>query len=370
MKYVSAVACLFFIGCTMNPVTMVSETTPRVASEEVSVATFAGGCFWCIEPAYQDLPGVIDAVVGYAGGSGEDATYKKISTGKTGHREAVQVTYDPGLVTYEELVDIFWEQIDPTDAYGQFSDQGRQYMTAIFWHDQSQKNVAEASKRSLADSKKFEDPIEVRILEYTTFFLAEEYHQDFYKKSSDHYKRYKKASGRADFIEENWAKEAAILFSNEEMEEKYEYTPEEIENMRENLDPLSYHVVVEGGTESPFENAYWDNKADGIYVDKVTGEALFSSTHKYDSGTGWPSFYRTLDVDSVTYHEDDSLGVTRTEIKSQSGESHLGHVFDDGPEEKGGQRFCTNSASLEFIPRDEMAARGYVEFLFLFENEN
>ena len=355
----------------MSDASINTEGIERVEKEsfsgEVLIATFAGGCFWCMEPAYQDHVGVIDAVVGYAGGSAADATYKKVTSKSTDHREAVQVTYDPTKVTYGELVDIFWRQIDPTDEGGQFADRGNQYTTAIFYHNESQKKIAERSIEELEKREKFEDPIATKIIPFTTFFPAEEYHQDFYKKSSDYYKKYKKGSGRKDFIDENWAREAALLFSSEEERDDYNYTDEEIEEMRNNLDPLSYHVVVEGGTESPFENAYWDNKADGIYVDKVTGEALFSSTHKYDSGTGWPSFYRTIQDDVVTYHDDNSLSETRTEIKSKTGESHLGHIFSDGPEEEGGQRFCTNSASLEFVPKEQMAERGYADFLYLFE---
>ncbi len=145
----------------------------------------------------------------------------------------------------------------------------------------------------------------------------------------------------------------------------YKYTDEEIAEMLKNLDPLAYHVVAENGTESPFNNKYWDNKAEGIYVDVVTKKPLFSSTHKYDSGTGWPSFWRTIDDDSVTLHEDNSLSTTRTEVRSDAG--HVGHVFDDGPAEEGGRRFCTNSASLLFVPKEEMKAQGYENYLYLFE---
>ncbi|OHA88036.1 MAG: peptide-methionine (R)-S-oxide reductase, partial [Candidatus Zambryskibacteria bacterium RIFCSPHIGHO2_01_FULL_43_27] len=191
-----------------------------------------------------------------------------------------------------------------------------------------------------------------------------------YKKASDHYNQYKKASGRAGFVEETWAKDAAIKFLESEQtnimkKDSYNYTDEEIAELLKNLDPLAYHVVAENGTESPFNNAYWDNKADGIYVDVVTGKPLFSSTHKYDSGTGWPSFWRTIDDDSVTMYEDNSLSTTRTEIRSESG--HVGHVFDDGPTEEGGRRFCTNSASLRFVPKEDMSKEGYGEYSYLFE---
>jgi methionine-R-sulfoxide reductase len=151
---------------------------------------------------------------------------------------------------------------------------------------------------------------------------------------------------------------------NKKIKKDYNYTDEEISLLLKNLDPLAYHVVAENGTESPFNNAYWDNKVEGIYVDVVTGKPLFSSTHKYDSGTGWPSFWRTINDESVTMHEDNSLSVTRTEIRSDAG--HVGHVFEDGPQEEGGKRFCTNSASLLFIPKDEMKNKGYENYLYLF----
>lgn len=164
--------------------------------------------------------------------------------------------------------------------------------------------------------------------------------------------------------QENTQEEGSQLVQGDQGND-YEYTEEEIAELLENLDPLAYHVIAEDGTEQPFNNAYWDNKADGIYVDKVTKKPLFSSTHKYDSGTGWPSFWRTIDDDSVTLHEDNSLSTTRTEVRSDAG--HVGHVFNDGPVEEGGRRFCTNSASLLFIPKEDMVTEGYSDYLYLFE---
>jgi len=340
------------------------NTVMNTNNDNYKVATFAGGCFWCIEPAYQESNGVIKAITGYAGGKSDTADYKTVSSGNTKHREAVQVTYNPDKISYKELLDIFWRQIDPTDSGGQFTDRGFQYTTAIFYHDEEQKKMAEKSKSDLEDSQKFDKPIATEIIKFTTFFPAEEYHQDYYKKASQHYKRYKKGSGREDFIEENWAKEAALQAAEEDSD-KYEYTKEEIEEKQKNLDPLSYHVVVEEGTETPFNNEYWDNKAPGIYVDKITGRPIFSSTHKYDSGTGWPSFYKTIDEDALSYEKDNALSMSRTEIRSEGG--HLGHIFDDGPKEYGGQRFCLNSASLLFIPKEEMAEKGYEDYLYLFD---
>ena len=338
--------------------------------------TLAGGCFWCTEAYFQDEEGITDAVSGYAGGDEASASYLSVAKGTTKHREAVRITYDPDIISTEEVLDIYWSHIDPTNTEGQFADKGFQYTTAIFYHTKEQEIAALDSKERLEASGVFNKPIATAILPLATFFEAEEYHQDYYKKAAGHYERYKKASGRAGFVEEAWAKDAAVQFLESEQtntmdkkdtpkKDSYNYTDEEIAELLKDLDPLAYHVVAENGTESPFNNAYWDNKADGIYVDIVTGKPLFSSTHKYDSGTGWPSFWRTIDDDSVTMHEDNSLSTTRTEIRSDAG--HVGHVFDDGPKEEGGRRFCTNSASLRFVPKEEMTKEGYGEYKYLFE---
>jgi peptide methionine sulfoxide reductase msrA/msrB len=348
-----------------------SVDVPTPVSEKSShqIITLAGGCFWCTEAYFQEEQGVISAVSGYAGGDENDASYLSVSKGTTKHREAVRIIYDPNIISTEKILDIYWSHIDPTNTLGQFADNGFQYTTAIFYHTEEQKEIALDSKGRLLKSGLFDKPIATLIVPISTFFEAEEYHQDYYKKSSAHYEQYKKGSGRAGFVEETWAKDAAIKFLKSEQtngvkKDAYDYTDEEIALKLKNLDPLAYHVVALNGTESPFNNAYWNNKADGIYVDIVTGKPLFSSTHKYDSGTGWPSFWRTIDDDSVTMHEDNSLSTTRTEIRSGSG--HVGHVFEDGPVEEGGRRFCTNSASLRFVPKEDMKNEGYSAYLYLF----
>lgn len=349
------------------------STAPKegaVLGSSYETITLAGGCFWCTEAYFEEEEGIVSAVSGYAGGSEETASYLMVAKGTTKHREAVRVSYDPAVISTEEILDIYWAHIDPTNTKGQFADTGFQYTTAIFYHTKEQEEIALDSKRRLSESGLFTAPIATEVLPLESFFEAEEYHQDYYKKAKSHYEQYKKASGRAGFVEETWAKDAAIQFLESEQspsmyKEEYSYTDEEIAELLKNLDPLAYHVVAENGTESPFNNAYWDNKADGIYVDIVTGKPLFSSTHKYDSGTGWPSFWRTIDDDSVTMHEDNSLFTTRTEIRSDAG--HVGHVFDDGPKEEGGRRFCTNSASLRFVPKTDMEREGYGGHLYLFE---
>ena len=257
------------------------------------IITLAGGCFWCTEAYFQEEEGIIDAVSGYAGGDEANASYLMVAKGTTKHREAVQITYDSNIISTEKVLDIYWSHIDPTDTEGQFVDKGFQYTTAIFYQSDEQEMIARDAKMRLEKSGVFDKLIATEILPFTTFFKAEEYHQDYYKKASDHYERYKKGSGRAGFVEEAWAKDAAIQFLQSEqtktMDKKdvskkghYNYTEEEIAELLKNLDPLAYHVVAENGTESPFNNAYWDSKADGIYVDKITCKPLFFITHKYN----------------------------------------------------------------------------------------
>ena len=336
-----------------------------VDSGQREVITLAGGCFWCTEAFFQEAAGVIDAVSGYAGGDASSASYKEVSKGTTAHREAVQVTYDPARISTQEILDIYWGHIDPTDTEGQFADRGFQYTTAIYYHTNDQRVIAEASKVALSESGLFEAPIAPLVIPYTTFFPAEEYHQDYYKKSADHYERYKQGSGRAGFIEENWAKAAALEFlAQEEVAQMYTertFTAAEIEAGLKTLSPDAYKVVAQEGTEPAYKNAYWDNKEEGIYVDVVTGRPLFSSAHKYDSKTGWPSFYQPLEGANLELKSDTLLIYERVEVRSESG--HLGHVFDDGPKEHGGKRYCINSLALRFIPKADMEKMGYGAYL-------
>lgn len=422
--------------------------------ENLKNAYFAWGCFWCMEWIFEAQEWVKEAIAWYAGWTKETAKYEIVWTWNTKHREAVKVVYDPSVISYEKLVKLFWTQIDPTDFEWQFADKWFQYTTAIVYSNDEEKEIAEKSKIDLKESKKFDKEIATQIIPFTTFFDAEEYYQDYYKKSSLRYSMYKKWSWREWFIENNWEKDIEKL--NSETSFYKDYSPENLKNtkwnillffhadwcstcknfdkqiselknidnltilkvdfdketelkkkysilsqstfvqidkewnaykrflwktdikdiisnlvpnseiMKKTLTPLQYEVTQNWWTEKPFDNEYWDNHEDWIYVDIVDWTPLFSSLDKFDSWTGWPSFSKPIEDSMVEENEDDSLFMARTEVKSKSWNSHLGHVFNDWPADKWWMRYCINSAALKFIPVDELEEKGYGKYLKLF----
>jgi peptide methionine sulfoxide reductase msrA/msrB len=289
----------------------------------------------------------------------------------------VLVYYNEASTTIDQLLVTYWKHINPTDTEGQFVDKGHQYTTAIYYTTNQQMEEALKTKKLIIDAKKFTAPIVTEILPYANFYPAEEYHQDYKDKNPVRYEYYRNGSGRNDFINKYWKNDtttfAPLLTTtmnnqnntppNKVLHPWQSFTKPSDEQLHKMLTKEQYEVTQEEGTERPFTNAYAENKEKGIYVDIVSGEPLFLSVDKYDSGTGWPSFVKPVDTSAVTLHEDRKFFSTRTEVRSKIADSHLGHVFPDGPKDRGGMRYCMNSASMRFIPLAEMEKEGYGDYI-------
>ena len=326
-------------------------------------AVFAGGCFWCMTPPFEKLKGVTEVLAGYTDGKGANPSYQNYA--EKGYVEAVQVTYDPSVVSYTQLLDVYWMQINPTDPNGQFVDRGPQYRAAIFYLNEEQKKSAEVSKQALDRSGRYDKPILTEIKKASTFWPAEDYHQDYYKKSPTHYEMYHAGSGREQYLQKVWGNTHKDV-PNPTPTHAIRFLKPAQAQLKRMLNPMQYKVTQEKGTEPPFHNEYWDNHKEGIYVDVVSGEPLFSSTDKFDSGTGWPCFKKPIEEGNLIQKPDHTLQIERTEVRSQLADSHLGHLFHDGPEPTG-ERYCIDSAALRFVSKEDLEKEGYGKYRNIFK---
>lgn len=305
----------------------------------------AGGCFWGLEAYMEKIYGIADAVSGYANGKTSKPSYEDVIYKNTGHAETVKVSYDPSRIDLIKIIDYYLKVVDPTSLNRQGNDRGTQYRSGIYFVDESEKELI--NQRLNKEESKYNQKIVVEVMKLDNFYEAEEYHQDYLKKNPNGYCH----------IDLNKADEVIIDVSK--------YPKPSDEELKMKLTDIQYRVTQKNDTERAFTNKYWDNKNKGIYVDVATGEPLFSSADKFDSGRGWPSFSKPISKDVVTYHDDFSYNMKRIEVRSRSGNSHLGHVFEDGPKELGGLRFCINSASIKFVALEEMEKEGYAYLVHL-----
>lgn len=317
-------------------------------SEILSEIYLAGGCFWGSEKYLASIRGVVSTQVGYANGETENPTYEEVCRHNTGHAEAVRVVYDAGILPLAFLLALYYESIDPVSVNRQGGDRGAQYRTGIYYVDDHDLPVIERSIAQL--QARYDKPIAIEVAPLRNFSYAEDYHQKYLDKNPGGYCHISTAKF------EQAAK--AIV-------DPTAYSLPDTDALRQTLTAVQYEVTQNSATEPPFQNSFWDSFKPGIYVDITTGEPLFASSDKFESGCGWPSFSKPIDPSVIREKQDTSHGMRRVEVRSRAGDAHLGHVFDDGPRETGGLRYCINSASLRFIPKEEMAQQGYGYLLAL-----
>ncbi|MEJ8305457.1 peptide-methionine (R)-S-oxide reductase MsrB [Saccharibacillus sacchari] len=331
----------------------------------------AGGCFWGVEAYMARIYGVQDAVSGYANGTGENPSYEDVVQGDRGFAETVEVTYDPERVPLDKLLTEFFKVVDPTSVNKQGNDRGIQYRSGVYYTDDSEKSVIESVISK--EQEKYNQDIVTEVLPLENFYMAEEYHQDYLEKNPNGYchidmgilnEQEIPADDAADTsaagVKSTGEKSAAATkAAGKIVIDPADYPKRSDAELKTLLTDIQYKVAVEQDTEHPYSNEYWDTYEKGIYVDVSTGEPLFASEDKYDSQCGWPSFVKPITPDVVTYDEDTAYNMVRTEVRSRSGDIHLGHVFDDGPADRGGKRYCINSASIKFVPLADMDAQGY-----------
>lgn len=363
------------------PAPVSSGTTPALVPTHFAKMLVAGGCFWCTEADLEKLPGVVAVVSGYVGGTGPNPTYETYA--HDGYREAAEVTYDPSKVTFEQVLIYAMKHMDPTDDHGSFHDRGDYYAPAFYYASESEKKIITDLINDIGTHGPYKLPLAIDVEQTSQFYPAEAYHQDYYKGTLTQFKYeyYRNASGRDTYIKSVWGTDTGptlpwrtvagpsiasevITKSNPTTIPMWKnYVKPDAATLARELDPVAYKVTQEEGTERSGSSPLDKNYEAGIYVDILSGEPLFSSKDKFDSGTGWPSFVKPVTPEAVTERPDNTFFTKRTEVRSAIADDHLGHVFNDGPADRGGMRYCMNGVALKFIPKDQMEALGYGEYL-------
>lgn len=370
-------------GVTQPAVTDVSKNgaaSSAILPEHFATMVVAGGCFWCTESDLEKLPGVSSVVSGYVGGTVPNPTYETYA--KNGYREAVKVTYDTSKVTFEQVLISAMKHMDPTDDHGSFYDRGDYYAPAFYFANDIEKKIIDGLIKDVTANGPYKKPLAIDVEPTSIFYPAEAYHQDYYKGALSRFKYeyYRNQSGRDKFISSVWGSDTGptlpwrtvsgpvttptittINLTSTAMWKNY-IKPDEA-TLKANLDAVAYNVTQKEGTERAGSSPYDHNYESGIYVDVLSGEPLFSSKDKFDSGTGWPSFVKPIASGAVTERADNTFFSTRTEVRSAIADDHLGHVFPDGPKDRGGLRYCMNGVSMKFIPKAEMEGQGYGDYL-------